>query len=54
MKTVCSCAVRLRLTADNCSFKLGDNPLLPALEEKVKAGNMKILLDFVKTEQYRL
>ena len=36
------------------SFRLGDNPLVPSLAEKVKAGNVKILFEFLKTEEYNL
>ena len=39
---------------ENRSFRIGDNPLVPALVEKVKAGNVKIFFDFLKTEEYNL
>ena len=45
---------RLKVFGEQRSFRLGDNPLLPSLAEKVKAGNVKIFFDFLKTEEYNL
>ena len=45
---------RLKIYGENRIFHLGDNPLVPALADKLKAGNIKIFFEFLKTEEYNL
>jgi Leucine-rich repeat (LRR) protein len=45
---------RLKVYGEQRSFRLGDNPLVTSLDEKVKAGNVKIFFDFLTTEEYNL
>jgi Leucine-rich repeat (LRR) protein len=45
---------RLKMFGEQRSFRVGDNPLVPSLAEKVKAGNVKILFEFLNSEEYNL
>lgn len=44
---------RLNLLGEKCSFKAQDNPLILTLDEKLQASNLKILFDYLRTEEYR-
>jgi len=42
------------MLGDKCSFKVQDNPLIHALDEKLQASTLKILWDYLRTEEYRM
>jgi len=51
-----SLTARLNFTAEGCSFVIGDNPLIHALDEKLaaaKTSSTKLLFDYLKSEEYR-
>jgi len=40
------------MLGDKCSFKVQDNPLIHALDEKLQASTLKILWDYLRTEEF--
>ena len=42
------------MLGDKCSFKVQDNPLIHTLDEKLQASTLKILWDYLRTEEYRM
>ena len=54
--TSCKFVYTARLKFEKGHFKIQENPLILTLEEKLQAAqtsNVKLLLDFLRTEEYR-
>ena len=45
-------AAHVHMLAEKCSFKIGDNPLIHALDLKLQV-NLKILWDYLRGEEYQ-
>lgn len=44
---------RLNFLGEKCSFRIGDNPLIHALDEKLQQSSIKPFFDYLKTDEYR-